>query len=321
MFCHTLSHNPSLCSMVRSICHGSEHLEKEEVLFFADAISQCSNLIRFVCRGWHYDHGPMVKALSSSKHLRTVHLSYHGYEMQECHFFCSISSFFSMLQGWPAIERVIVDYCTISTDEEAYGWWDKPNADTHVEEPLKATCPSLCHFDFQSKTLLDVHLSLLSHIAPSIVHLSESLSIINVSDRALGSVLECWIHFLESLSLSGPGDEGKARGPQDDRPDINGMIASLPQLQTLDVPSAYVSTKSLARGFRRLTTLTFMARLADVVPIADILLHSDSLPALRKFTLGRRHRPYSWDPPCAADLLQPLRDACRERGLDADLSM
>ncbi|KAI0060547.1 hypothetical protein BV25DRAFT_1917639 [Artomyces pyxidatus] len=216
MFIRSLAHDSSLCSIVRSIWYNCETGLEEKWPSSSPTPFPAATIL--------FD-SPVVEALSSSKYLQAIELCYYGHEKQEDNFFGSTSSFFSVLQGWSAIERVVIDYHTIATEKKTHGWseYDEANMHRHADGTPRATCPSLRYFNFSSQPLFDAHLSLLLHIAPSIFHLF--LDTTNISDRAVAPALERWSHSLESLDLGDPGDEVKGRNPQ---ADVNGIIASLP---------------------------------------------------------------------------------------------
>ncbi|KAI0060586.1 hypothetical protein BV25DRAFT_946672 [Artomyces pyxidatus] len=315
-FHSTLQCNPLLASTVRSIWYTLAECDAEEneTEILAKALSLCKNLVRFVARGWHYERESLIDALSASKKLQTVDLSLHGFDIgDESEPFCSVSRFFSMLQGWPEIQHVVIESSTISADADDEESDLDANSDSDVSTAI--ACPSLRRFDFPSESMLDSHLTTLSHIAPSITHLT--LDISNISDDSLLSALECWRNSLESLSL----DEQDRQTLTDYYPKINTCIASLPNLHTLDVNWVYVSPKSFSRGkFPELSTFSFRMRSEDLVPLTDALRDTDCLSSLRTFELRRSNRIGAKDV-CDAKLVQSLLLACKQRGLECDVEI
>ncbi|KAI0060505.1 hypothetical protein BV25DRAFT_1917605 [Artomyces pyxidatus] len=293
---HSLERNPPLASMVRSIRFHSSSSKHEELLFLAQSICLCDNLVHFVFRGWFHDTEPLIVALSTSYKLQSVELSF-GRAFAPL---CSVSRFFSMLQGWKDIHTVIIGASTLRADTK----------DEHTTVVHDIACPLLRRFEFKGDSMTDIHLEILSRISPSISDLSLETS--TISEDALAAAFGCWRDSLESLSLEWPFSRSITVLPGDHLSKVNAILAGSTRLHTLLTASTYVSPASLNHGFPRLATLTLGIFPQETTSFIDVLRNPNTLPSLRElhvFTFRADGKWYGLDHKSS----QSLQDAWKTR--------
>lgn len=128
-FSRTISENVHLASFVRSIHFTSAYYKKGETKILAKAIQLCPNLEGVEVSGWNgYELDELKEAMKSRKGMKKIELCRRGTTDMECDYFCYLEEFINMLQGWPLLERVVVQNDTIgwaefvdTDDEEGSG--------------------------------------------------------------------------------------------------------------------------------------------------------------------------------------------------------
>lgn len=108
---------------------------KGETKTLAKAIQLCPNLEGVEVSGWNgyeLDELKDVNAMKSRKGMKKIELSRRGTTDIECDYFCYLEEFINMLQGWPSLERVVIQNDTI-------GWAEFDDTDDEEESGSSAS--------------------------------------------------------------------------------------------------------------------------------------------------------------------------------------
>ncbi|EIM85270.1 uncharacterized protein STEHIDRAFT_111880 [Stereum hirsutum FP-91666 SS1] len=134
-FSRTVSENIHLASLIRFIHFTSARYMKGETKTLAKAIQLCPNLEGVEVSGWNgyeLDELKDVNAMKSRKGMKKIELSRRGTTDIECDYFCYLEEFINMLQGWPSLERVVIQNDTI-------GWAEFDDTDDEEESGSSAS--------------------------------------------------------------------------------------------------------------------------------------------------------------------------------------